>query len=83
VFEFIYLLIRIFREYLYGGVKIVHGDEPSFMVKWNPGAATNIHILVSHHLAYNEKEHETVYYNCDEFIQSLDIGKERKKEMIF
>jgi hypothetical protein len=67
---------------LYGGVKIVHGDEPSFMVKWNPGAATNIHILVSHHLAYNEKEHETVYYNCDEFIQSLDIGKARKKEMI-
>jgi hypothetical protein len=64
-----------FRNYLYGGVKIIHGDEPSFLTQWNPGAQTNIHIFVSHHLAYNDKERETVYYNCDEFIQSLDIGK--------
>jgi len=36
-----------------------------------------MHIFVSHHLAYNDKERETVYYNCDEFIQSLDIGKKK------
>lgn len=63
------------REYLYGGVKIIHGDEPSFATRWNPIAQTKNHLFVSHHLAYNEKERETVYYNCDEFIQSLDIGK--------
>jgi hypothetical protein len=39
-----------------------------------------MHIFVSHHLAYNDKERETIYYNCDEFIQSLDIGNERRKE---
>ncbi|CAF1523560.1 unnamed protein product [Rotaria sp. Silwood1] len=61
-------------EYLYGGIKIVHGEEPSFFTRWNPGAQTNVHVFVSHHLAYNDKERETVYYNCDEFIQSLDIA---------
>jgi len=67
-----------FSEYLYGGVKIVHGDEPSFIGRWNPAAQTNVHIFASHHLAYNEKERETTYYNCDEFIQSLDIGKKKQ-----
>ncbi len=66
-----------FSEYLYGGVKIIHGDEPSFIGRWNPTVQSNFHIFVSHHLAYNEKERETIYYNCDEFIQSLDIGKNR------
>jgi len=61
-------------EYMYGGVKIIHGDEPSFLSRWNPGAQTNVHLFVSHHLAYNDKERETVYYNCDEFIQSFDIA---------
>ena len=69
----------ILREYLYGGVKIIHGDEPSFAARWNPLAQTNIHIFVSHHLAYNDKERETTYYNCDEFIQSLDMGNEDKR----
>ncbi|CAF0774418.1 unnamed protein product [Adineta steineri] len=61
-------------EYSYGGVKIVHGDEPTFFTRWNPGAETNVHVFVSHHIAYNDKERETTYYNCDEFIQSLDIA---------
>jgi hypothetical protein len=69
--------LSFFSDYLYGGVKIVHGDEPSFLTRWNPGAQTNMHIFVSHQLAYNDKERETTYYNCDEFIQSLDIGKTR------
>ncbi len=59
-------------------MKIIHGDEPSFLTRWNPAAQTNMHIFVSHHLAYNDKERETVYYNCDEFIQSLDIGKKTR-----
>ncbi len=63
-------------------MKIIHGDEPSFLTRWNPAAQTNMHIFVSHHLAYNDKERETVYYNCDEFIQSLDIGK-KKIDFIF
>ncbi|CAF0815304.1 unnamed protein product [Rotaria sordida] len=61
-------------EYQYGGIKIIHGDEPSFLTRWNPGAQTNVHVFVSHHLAYNDKERETIYYNCDEFIQSLDTA---------
>ncbi|CAF3344149.1 unnamed protein product [Rotaria socialis] len=61
-------------EYLYGGIKITHGAAPSFFTRWSPTAQTNVHIFVSHHLAYNEKERETVYYNCDEFIQSLDMA---------
>ena len=63
---------------MYGGVKIVHGDEASLIERWNPLWQTNMHIFVSHHLAYHDKERETVYYNCDEFIQSLDIGKKRR-----
>ncbi len=63
-------------------MKIVHGDEPSFIKRWNPTIQTNAHIFVSHPLAYNDKERETVYFNCDEFIQSLDIGKQ-KKTLIF
>ena len=55
---------------------INHGEEASFATRWNPAAQTKNHLFVSHHLAYNEKERETIYYNCDEFIQSLDIGKE-------
>ena len=61
-------------------MKIIHGDESSFATRWNPGAQTNKHIFVSHHLAYNDKERETIYYNCDEFIQSLDIGKKKGKK---
>ncbi|CAF0967776.1 unnamed protein product [Adineta ricciae] len=61
-------------EYAYGGVKIIHGDEPSFFTRWNPAAQTNMHIFVSHHLAYNDNERETTYYNCDEFIQSFDMA---------
>jgi hypothetical protein len=72
---FILLYLFFFSQYAYGGVKIIHGDEPSFAARWNPGAQTNEHIFVSHHLAYNDKERETVYYNCDEFIQSLDTSK--------
>jgi hypothetical protein len=76
IFSYIYSLIFVFfSQYAYGGVKIIHGDEPSFAARWNPGAQTNEHIFVSHHLAYNDKERETVYYNCDEFIQSLDTSK--------
>lgn len=63
-----------YSEYLYGGVKIIHGDEPSLIARWNPMAQPHLHIFVSHHLAYHDKERETVYYNCDEFIQSLDMG---------
>ena len=71
----IHLFIIYFRQYLYGGVKIIHGDDPSLLTRWNPTVQTNTHIFVSHHLAYNDKERETIYYNCDEFIQSLDMGK--------
>ena len=56
-------------------MKIVHGDEPSFVTRWNPFAQTNTHMFTSHHLAYNDKERETVTYNCDDFIESLDAGK--------
>lgn len=61
-------------EYLYGGVRIVHGDQPSFIARWNPTIQVNYHTFVSHHLAYNDKERETTYFNCDEFIQSLDMA---------
>lgn len=65
-----------FSEYLYGGIKIVHGDEPSVIGRWNPFIHNpHVHIFVSHQIAYHEKERETVYYNCDEFIQSFEMGK--------
>lgn len=62
-------------EYSFGGVRIVHGDEPSFLTRWNPAAQTNRHTLVSHYLTYNDKERETSFYNCDEFIQMLEISQ--------
>lgn len=61
-------------EYVYGGLRIVHGDDSSFFARWNPAAQTNVHVFISHPLAYNDKERETVFYNCDDFIQSLETS---------
>ena len=40
-----------------------------------------MHIFVSHTLAYNEKERETTFYNCDEFIQTLDTRNHCRIEL--
>ncbi|CAF0750764.1 unnamed protein product [Didymodactylos carnosus] len=64
----------IMGEYIYGGCRIVHGEEPTFLERWNPFIQTGSHTFTSHHLAYNDKEKETTTYNCDEFIESLETA---------
>ena len=63
------------REYHYGAVKIRWGEDPSFFSRWNP-FSNNIPyaIYTSHHIIYNQKEHETSTYNCDDFIQTLELA---------
>lgn len=78
---FIFLLYNFFlnfyqREYKYGAIKISWDNEDnlSFFQKWNPLAEIPFTTFTSHHILYNEKEHETSIYNCDEFIASLEYG---------
>ena len=67
-------------EYVYGAVKIIWGDENlSVLQKWNPlNFSVPFVVFTSHHILYNDKEKETEYYNCDEFIASLEFGKSIK-----
>jgi hypothetical protein len=70
------VIINIKSEYLYGAVKLTFGEDPSFTERWNPLSSYNPYLIyTSHMLLYNEKERETEYYNCDEFIASLEFGK--------
>jgi hypothetical protein len=65
-------------QYDYGAVRICWGDDEnvSFFSRWNPFYDSVPYImLTSHHILYNDKEKETEYYNCDEFIASLEYGK--------
>jgi hypothetical protein len=52
------------------------GDDEnlSFFQRWNPLSNIPYLMLTSHHILYNEKEKETEYYNCDEFIATLEYG---------
>jgi hypothetical protein len=66
-------------DYQYGAVRICWGDDEnvSFFSKWNPFYESVPYLmLTSHHILYNDKEKETEYYNCDEFIASLEYGIE-------
>lgn len=50
-------------------------DDLSFLQKWNPLSEVPFVMFTSHHILYNDKEKETEFYNCDEFIASLEYGK--------
>ena len=60
---------------MYGAVKLCWGDDNlSFLQKWSPVGDVPFLTLTSHHILYNEKEKETTFYNCDDFIASLEFG---------
>ena len=56
-------------------MKIRWGEDPNFFNRWNP-FSNNIPyaIYTSHHIIYNQKESETSTYNCDDFIQTLELA---------
>jgi hypothetical protein len=63
-------------KYRYGACKIIFGERNlNALEKWNIfNSRVPFKILTSHHILYNEKEAETALFNCDDFIQSLDLA---------
>ncbi|CAD5115742.1 DgyrCDS4687 [Dimorphilus gyrociliatus] len=58
----------------HGGVRIIWNEnaQPSFAQRWNPFCKTIPYVTLIHHpLIYHDKEEETLYYNVDEFFESL------------
>ena len=64
-------------KYDYGAVRICWGDDENvpFYTRWNPFFDSVPYVMfTSHHILYNDKEKETEYYNCDEFIATLEFA---------
>lgn len=63
------------NEYLYGAVRLAWGDEQlGFFQKWSMFENAPYKTFTSHQILYNEKEKETQFWNCDEFINSLEMA---------
>lgn len=62
-------------EYAFGAVRLLWGEEQmGFLAKWSVFENSKYKTFTSHHIIYNEKEKETQFWNCDEFINSLEMG---------
>lgn len=63
-------------KYRYGACKITFGERDlNVLEKWNIfSSKVPFKILTSHHVLYSEKEAETSLFNCDDFIESLDLA---------
>lgn len=60
--------------YVYGAVRLLWGEEQmGFLAKWSIFENSQYKTFTSHQILYNEKEKETQFWNCDEFINSLEM----------
>lgn len=68
----------------HGGLRIIWNDsfKPSFAQRWNPFCKTIPYVTLIHHpLIYHEEEEETLYYNIDEFFESVVDAANRSKKV--
>ena len=60
------------------------GEEKlGFLAKWSIFENAPYKTFTSHQILYNEKEKETQFWNCDEFINSLEMGKYNLKSVLY